>query len=114
MALTALGLIVLTAGAWWAFDRSRADRVEFGVTGYQVISSSLVTVSFEVHKDALRGAECRVEAQDRNGAVVGTAVVGVGPGARVPVSHDLATSARATTAIVTACRLRPSPTPGGP
>ena len=98
-------LAALTAGAYWAFAHARSDQIDFGTTAYKVLSDTSVTVSFEVHKAADRSATCRVEAVDRDGSVVGSVDVGVGRGARVTMSRQLTTTARATTALVSGCRL---------
>ena len=105
----------LTAGAWWAYERSRQGRLDFATTGYHVDSDSSVTVSFEVHKPRGRVASCAVEALDRDGARVGSATVRVtDTHAQVSASQQLSTTGRAATALVTGCRVEPSPTPAGP
>lgn len=102
-------LLALTAGAWWAFQRSREGRLDFATTGYVVHDESAMTVSFEVHKPRDRVAACQIEALDRNGVTVGSATARVAErGERVKGSQRFATTARAATAVVLGCRLEPS------
>lgn len=104
----------LTAGAWWAYQRSNRGLVEFGVVGYVIVSDSSATVTFDVRRRAGQSVLCRVEALASNNTIVGGADQRLTPSDGDRVTTPLITSARATSVVVTGCRLEPSPRPQSP
>ena len=115
IAVGATLLLAVAAGAWWASERSRQGAVDSETSGYHVVSDASVVVTFQVHKPANRVAACQVEALDRDGSVVGSALVRVGAASsEVTTSQELTTQRRAATAVVTGCRLEPTAGPASP
>ena len=108
---------LLVGLAYLAYDRFSGGRVRFATLGYTVGGDSSVQVRFEVRKDLRESVRCRLEARDRDGVVVGSDQVLVGPSDReaVVTQRTLVTSRRAATAQVSGCVVaQPTPEPSGP
>jgi hypothetical protein len=73
------------------------------VLGYSNITSSSITVRFEVDKPSGAPAVCTVQAYAMDGTVIGAAQVPVGSGRSVTVDYPLATTGRARAADVPTC-----------
>lgn len=103
------GLVIVLAVAWgvWVQTAQDASNPEFKNTGYDLMSSDEVTVSFEVVKRPETTAVCALKAMNASGAPVGWKEVTIGPrndGAQVTAQteHLFITSA-AHTAVVDSC-----------
>ncbi|MCW2544921.1 MAG: TetR family transcriptional regulator [Frankiales bacterium] len=104
IALTSVLLAALTAGAWWAYQRSIEGQVTSDLVGYKVVDDRTVTVTFEVHKDAQQRVRCRLEALGDDGGAVGTQDVHLGPDADSRVTTTITTTALAYAGVVRGCR----------
>ena len=98
-ALLAAGLLFL---GYSLYDKRSTSRLDYQVGGYDVLSDSVVRVTFTVDTRGERRGLCRVRARNADGAEAGVMVIPVGPGKAV--SYDLATTSRAVTGEVTGCR----------
>jgi Domain of unknown function (DUF4307) len=110
---TAARLLALVAAAvalgWvvWA-GLHQADRdVRWDDVGFRVTGDSEVMVTFDVIKDPDATVTCRLEAMNRQYAVVGVAQVKVGPSAARVTRHrePVLTQERAVTGVVKQCQL---------
>ncbi|MCA1710384.1 MAG: DUF4307 domain-containing protein [Actinobacteria bacterium] len=110
VAAVVVGLLV-SAFAVRLYQRRTEGTVPFETRGFAVSSPAEVKVVWEVSLDRGDRAECQLKARGRSGEQVGLEVVPVGPGTgrELVVEHLLATSARASTAEVTACRTLVAP-----
>lgn len=102
-------VVVTLAVAWgiWVQTTQDASNPEFQNTGYDLMSSNEVTVSFEVVKKPDATAVCALKAMNASGAPVGWKEVTIGPrddNAQVTArtEHLFITSA-AHTAVVDSC-----------
>jgi uncharacterized protein (DUF58 family) len=103
-----VAMLVVVVLAVFAWSRSGPPTATFTVTGYEVRSDDQVRVDFTVDKPDGTGATCRVQAQDRSGAVVGSVDVAVpAPGSTVARSVTLPTRGRAVVGTVSSCVLDP-------
>jgi hypothetical protein len=94
--------------AWvlWAGYLQGHPDVTWTTTGFSDISSSSVTISFDVSKPESRDAECLVRALDDKGIEVGRAEVPVSdPSQNVHVDYALAVTARPSSAFAASCEL---------
>ena len=98
---------LLVGLSFFAFDRFSRGRVQYATLGYAVVSDTAVEGRFEVRKDLTATVRCVLRALDRNGAVVGTGQVLLGPSEREAVrgAHELTTTSRAATGEVSGCVL---------
>jgi hypothetical protein len=104
-AAVVLGAVV-AAGVYTLYERQTKNRLGHQVRAYEVISDTVVRVTFEVSlADGERG-ECKVRARGRDGLEKGAAVVPVGPGSggALITTYELATTSRASTGEVVGCR----------
>jgi hypothetical protein len=102
LALAALGALALLALTYLAWDRTTGGRTHASVLGYRVVDDHAIEVRFEVAKNHAATVVCALRARDRDGVLVGSEDVTVGPGNGV-VTHRLTTSSRAAVAEVTGC-----------
>ena len=102
--LTAALIAVLTAGAFWAYQRSTEGQVSSTLLSYEVVDDRTVTVTFEVHKDAQQRVRCRVEALGDDGGAVGVQDVRLGPDADSRVTSTITTTARAYAGVIRGCQ----------
>jgi uncharacterized protein (DUF58 family) len=102
--LTAVLIAVLTAGAWWAYQRSTEGQVTSDLVSYKVIDDRTVTVTFEVHKSSQQRVLCRLEALGDDGGAVGGQDVHLGPDADRRVTATITTTDRAYAGVVRGCR----------
>jgi hypothetical protein len=90
---------------WAGYVQGHPD-VSWTTTAFSDISSTSVTVSFDVSKPASRTAECLVRALDDKGIEVGRADVPVQDQSEtVHVDYALAVTARPSSAFVASCQL---------
>ncbi|MCU1588698.1 MAG: secretion protein HlyD family protein, partial [Frankiales bacterium] len=104
IAVAALLLLAVTAGSFWAYQRSTKGTVAYQLLSYRIISDTSVTVTFEVRKPGGSGAVCRVEALGNDGGPVGGQDVQLAPGSDARVTTTLTTTARAYSGVVQGCR----------
>jgi len=103
-------LALLTLASYLAFARAQGDRIDVGVTAYEVLGDSSISISFEVAKPRGSVAVCLLQALDRASEVVGEASVRVAAvEERVTTTQVLATSGRAATGTAIGCRREPTP-----
>lgn len=110
-----LGGVVVAASLAVAvvlYDRFGVGEIGYGARSFSVASDDLVRVTFEVRRaDPGAPALCTVRARGVTGEEVGKALVRIEPAREQTVirTHDLATTARATTGEVAGCSLEPRP-----
>lgn len=94
------GLLVAISG----YRTLGSAPIEAGVRSYEVLSDDAVRIDLEVRRDSPdRAGECIVRARGESGVEVGRGVIEIGPG-QDRVSATLATTARAVTGEIEACR----------
>jgi hypothetical protein len=106
-ARTAAGVVLVGGLAWvvWA-GLAQADRdVRWDDVGFSISGSSAVDVTFDVIKDPDTTAVCRLEALNRQFAVVGVVDVEVGPSPDrvVRLTETVQTQEQAVTGVVRTC-----------
>lgn len=103
-ALLGLGMAILLYG------RFGDGGIQFAVRTYETSDTS-VRIQFSVRKDPQQEVVCTLQARDKQGMTIGTALVrvGVSPESSVLTSYELPTTSRANTAEVTACSQAPAP-----
>jgi Domain of unknown function (DUF4307) len=68
------------------------------------VTESSITVQFRVQKSSRAAAVCTVNAEARDGSIVGTSDVAIPAGQTVTVTHTVPTKGRAFIAEVPSCR----------
>jgi hypothetical protein len=106
-ARAAAGALLVGGLAWvvWA-GLAQADRdVRWNDVGFSISGSSAVDVTFDVIMDPGTTAVCRLEALNRQFAVVGVAEVDVGPSPErvVRLTETVRTQEQAVTGVVRTC-----------
>lgn len=107
----AVGVALMTAVAIWFGVAAGAGKVEWGNSGFDVISDKQVDVRFDIYRDPSRAVECVIEAQDESHFVVGRTTTVVQPGEASP-SRQIApvqTAGPAVTGYVEGCKYVATP-----
>lgn len=100
----ALGVAVVALFGWFAVSSS-LDAVDADTTGFEVVDTHEVTLTFQVVAPVGRSVACAIEAQDVEHGVVGWRIV------EYPASdqharafrESIPTTAEATTGLVNSC-----------
>lgn len=102
-ALLGLGMAILLYG------RFGDGGIQFAVRTYETSDTS-VRIDFSVRKEPSQEVVCTLQARDRQGKTIGTALVRVGASqeSSVLTSYVLPTASRANTAEVTGCSQAPA------
>ena len=103
--------LAVAAGVYGFYQRYTEGRVSYQLRTFEVVSDSVVRITFEVRLDEGQRGECRVRARSRDGVERGSATIPVGPGrgGALVETYDLATTSRAGSGEVTSCRLLERP-----
>jgi hypothetical protein len=105
------GLIAVVAatagliGTYLFYERYQRGRMDAQLTGYTVVSDTVVRVTLEVVTSGHEG-QCRIRARDRSKLETGSALVPVSPSGRrsQTVSVDVTTRSPAASAELVGCR----------
>ncbi len=97
--------LILTIGvaAWFAWG---SPNIRGKDVGFEIVSSELITLTFDVAKPQDMTVECRLDALNVKFAQVGTVTVEIGPADQFEqrFSMDINTTERATSATVHDCK----------
>ena len=100
--------LVLLVGGYALYARHTAGSLSYEVRGYRRVSDAAILITFDVQLAPGQRGECKLRARARSGEEAGSAIVPVGPSPRrtLTTSYQLATTSRASSGEVVACRRR--------
>ncbi|PFG37538.1 uncharacterized protein DUF4307 [Flavimobilis soli] len=107
-ALWTIGVVGTVLAAWSGWSMVASEKFTTQDVGFSVQSSEVVTVTFNVTKDADLTLDCRVVALNTAYGQVGYRDVTIGPGTseRETFTVEVRTSELATTGMVDSCTAR--------
>ena len=99
-----IGVVLLLGIAFKLYQQYGNEQFSPTVLRYSNVTSTSITVTFDVQKQAGHRATCTLQAFAYNGEQLGEAQVPVGPGTDVRVTYTLPTTAEAYVAEIPACQ----------